>query len=198
MPIGNARSSGYDKAEDSWYQEGREAIDMLLDNEGVYAPVWDPACGEGNIPKACAARGIKAKGSDLVYRGYGKGGVDFLKSDKPFEGSIVSNPPFDLMEPFIHHAIEIGSQKICLIGRLAFLEGQRRKASLFDVTPPARVLVFSKRISMPPGGRGIEPKGGSIAFAWYVWEKDWPTGRRTELMWLGKKNPRSVSLGAGA
>ena len=37
--------------------------------------------------------------------------------------------------------------------------------------PLARVHVFSYRISMPPGGvPDIEAKGGSVAFAWFVWE----------------------------
>lgn len=168
--LGNPRSSGYEKAKDHWYQESPETIQLLLANEPLHNPVWDPACGEGNIPIACQAHGYRVIGTDLVDRGYGKGGVNFLSLKKPFTGCIVSNPPFDLLEPFIHHALRLGAAKVAVIGRLAFLEGQKRKETLFDKTPLARVWVFSKRMSMPPGGRGIEPRGGSIAFAWYVFE----------------------------
>lgn len=182
---GNARSSGYDLAEDSWYQEGREAIDMLLDKEPFidFGPIWDPACGEGNIPIACQARGIDAFGSDLVDRGSGVSGMDFLKLEGKFLGSIICNPPFDLIEPFIHQALKMATYKVAMIGRLAFLEGQARRDSLWHATPISRVWVFSKRISMPPGGRGIKPTGGSIAFAWYVWD-NYETPDSPRIGWL--------------
>lgn len=171
---GNPRSSGYAQDPDHFYQEGTDAINMLLDVEPFSGTIYDPACGEGNIPKACKARGLKTMATDLIDRGYGKGGVDFLKITKPFDGTILSNPPFDLLEPFIHHALKLGARKVAVIGRLAFLEGQKRKVTLFDVTPFSRVWVFSRRISMPPGGKGIVAKGGSIAFAWFIFEADYP------------------------
>lgn len=181
---GNPRSSGYAQDPDHFYQEGPDAINMLINVESFPSPVWDPACGEGNIPKVFKALGVKAIGTDLVDRGYGKGGVDFLKITKPFDGCIVSNPPFDLLEPFIHHALRLGADKVAVIGRLAFLEGQKRKATLFDVTPFSKVWVFSRRISMPPGGKGIVAKGGSIAFAWFIFEADHPVGDPAKIGFL--------------
>jgi hypothetical protein len=168
---GNPRGSGYEKVQDNWYQEGPRAIESLLDVESFEGTVWDPACGEGNIPKACAARGMTTYATDLVDRGYG-GQLDFLTVNTglgPLADNVVCNPPFDLIEPFIHQALKLATKKVAVIGRLAFLEGSKRRQTLFTCTPLARVWVFSSRISMPPGGQGIEPKGGSIPFAWYVW-----------------------------
>jgi hypothetical protein len=172
---GNPRGSGYEKAEGNWYQEGPKAIEALLDAEPFEGTVWDPCCGEGNIPKACASRGMTTYATDLVDRGYG-GQLDFLKVDAetgPLTDNAIFNPPFDLIEPFIHQALRLASRKVAVIGRIAFLEGSKRRQTLFDgCTPLARVWVFSSRISMPPGGQSIEPKGGSIAFCWYVWEHE--------------------------
>jgi hypothetical protein len=181
---GNPRGSGYEKAEDNWYQETREAVDLLLDHEPFGGPVWDPACGEGNIPKACRARNIAALGSDLVDRGFGKTNLNFLTITGVFRGDVVTNPPFDVIESFIHHALKISTGKVAIVGRLALLEGRRRRETLFTVTPFARVWVFSRRMSMPPGGRGIVAKGGSVPFAWFVWDRAHPIGEPARVGFL--------------
>ena len=181
---GNARSSGYEKVIDNWYQEGRESIDMLLKAEPFDGPIWDPACGEGNIPIAANGLGLTAFGSDLIDRGYGAGGHDFLLTEGQFTGDIVTNPPFDLIEPFIHKALGLCTGKVAILGRLALLEGRKRRETIWTVTPLARVWVFSKRMSMPPGGRGIVAKGGSIPFAWFVWDHAHPAGSPASIGFL--------------
>jgi hypothetical protein len=65
--------------------------------------------------------------------------------------------------------------------RLAFLEGANRANTIFARIPPARVWVFSERITFYP--KGVDPKGsGTTAYAWFVWDKD-ATGS-TELKWF--------------
>lgn len=80
------------------------------------------------------------------------------------------------------------------MSRLAFLEGANRARTIFKITPPSRVWVFSERITFYPSG--IEPKGsGTTAYAWYVWDKDATPGL-TELKWFepGYKAKFSSSL----
>ena len=44
---------------------------------------------------------------------------------------------------------------------------------IFSKTPPARVWVFSERITFYPSG--VERKGGgTTAYAWFVWDKRAP------------------------
>lgn len=184
MVKGHPRDSGYERNGNDWYQEPREAIDLLLDHEIFSDYIFDPACGEGNIPNACQARGMTAFGSDIVDRGKGFPVLDFFSMSSGEVPNIISNPPFDTIEPFIHHALKLATMKVAILGRLALLEGKKRKATLYDTTPFARVWVFSRRISMPPGGRGIVAKGGSIPFAWFVWDKSHPTGKKAEVGFL--------------
>lgn len=82
---------------------------------------------------------------------------------------VVSNPPYGVLEEFVIHAIKLAKWKVIVLARLAFLEGQRRR-EFFANNPLARVWVSRRRISMPPGGRGIEAKGGTAAYAWFVFE----------------------------
>lgn len=70
IPKGNARSSGYDRQADEWYQEPRRAVDALLKVEEFEGVIYDPACGGGNIPEACRARRLPFVGSDIPNRGW--------------------------------------------------------------------------------------------------------------------------------
>lgn len=182
---GNPRGSGYDRAAHDWYREPKEAIDMLLDVESFHGTIHDPACGSGTIPKACEERGHYVVGSDLIDRGYGKTGIDFLKTGT-VNDNIVTNPPYNLARDFIEHGLRLARRKVAVLVRLAFLEGQRRGV-LFDDSPFARVWVFRNRISMPPGESDVEAKNGSVAFCWCVWDHalpkdEWGLGPR--LNWL--------------
>lgn len=171
---GNGRSSGYARASNDYYCEPRRAIDALLDAEPFVGKVWDPACGGGNIPDACNARGIKAVGSDIVDRAPGFGNYDFLGRIGVFRmpDNIIANPPFNLAVEFTLRALRLASRKVAILQRTTWVEGERRYQSLFLPHPPARIWQFRSRISMPPGGSGAVARGGSVAFAWYVWSRD--------------------------
>ncbi len=170
-----------------FYCEPRWAVDALLDAEPFSGLVWDPAAGRDNIPEACRARDIQALGTDLVQRGVASvtAPVDFLVSPIYRPATIICNPPFALAERFIERALSLAERKVAMLLRLGFTEGgnwqtvenpaRRERAKLRDwclrTAPLARVLVFSSRVSMPPGDSAIEAKGGAVAFAWYVWVK---------------------------
>lgn len=163
------RASGYAYAEHGFYQEPSWLVDALLDVEDFSAGVWDPCCGEGTIPKACQARGIHAVGSDVCDRGYGWQQDFFENTHSPADCHILSNPDYSKMREFVDHALTFTRGKVCVLARLAFLESQARRP-WFIASPLARVWVSSRRPSMPPGGKGIVAKGGSIAFAWFVFQ----------------------------
>jgi hypothetical protein len=64
---------------------------------------------------------------------------------------------------------------------LAFLEGANRANTIFLKSPPARVWVFSERITFYM--KDAERAGsGTTAYAWFVWDKD--ASGPTELRWL--------------
>jgi hypothetical protein len=66
----------------------------------------------------------------------------------------------------------LARRKVVLLARLALLEGKRRKNTIFKHSPPTRIWVSSRRISMPPGDRpDLKAKGGTVAYAWFVWDR---------------------------
>lgn len=165
---GNSRNSGYQRNANDYYVEPACSVHALFDAEEFVGSIHDPACGGGNIPRIAIERGYEASGSDVVDRGYGER-RDFLADGSRYT-NIVTNPPFNLATAFTLHALRFSSGKVAILQRLSWLEGQARHDALFKPGHLSRVYVFSKRISMPPGGTDIPAKGGSVAFAWFVFD----------------------------
>src|SRR5262245_12492306 len=118
--------------------------------------------------------------SDLYQRGYGESGHDFLRPSR-WADNIVTNPPYNCAEGFVASGVEHARRKFALLLRLAFLEGANRANTVFTRVPPARVWVFSERITFYPAGAEIKGSG-TTAYAWFVWDKRAPN--RTELKWF--------------
>lgn len=156
------------------------ATHALIDNEAFVGEIWECACGNGAMSKVLEKASPNTISSDLYNRGFGQTGVDFLKSDRKTD-NIVTNPPYNAAEGFVRNGTSLAKRKFALLLRLAFLEGANRAKTIFADTPPSRVWVFSERITFYPAG-ALQSGGGTTAYAWFVWDKDAPTG--TELKWL--------------
>ena len=138
------------------------------------------ACGDGAMSNVLAETGQKLINSDLYDRGYGDAGIDFLSTSRRYD-NVVTNPPYSSAEGFVRSGLATAKSKFALLLRLAFLEGANRQRTVFSQYPPARVWVFSERITFYP--RGAERKGsGTTAYAWFVWDRDASSG--TELLWF--------------
>jgi hypothetical protein len=158
----------------------RWATFALIENEKFKGGIWECACGDGAMSHVLEETGCSVSSSDLYPRGYGEAGHDFLKTTR-ISDNIVTNPPYNCAEGFVKSGTEHSRRKFALLLRLAFLEGANRANTIFACVPPARVWVFSERITFYP--KGVDPKGsGTTAYAWFVWDKDAPG--RTELKWF--------------
>jgi hypothetical protein len=156
------------------------ATHALVDNEPFDGSIWEPACGDGSMAKVLATTGNRVEATDLYDRGYGDFGIDFLTSTRMVD-NIVTNPPYNAAEGFVRAGLAQSRRKFALLLRLAFLEGANRQRTIFGTTPPARVWVFSERITFYPAG-AVQKGSGTTAYAWFVWDKSAVGG--TELKWL--------------
>lgn len=157
------------------------ATRALLGVESFAGGIWEPACGDGAMSRVLEAAGHDVVSTDLIDRGYGEGGRDFLMEWSAQAPNIVTNPPFRWAAEFVQRALlltvpptrgpgGVETRKVALFLRLAFLEGLERQ-KLLAGTPLARVWVFSRRVPMARGEMVAEGGGhGVIAFAWFVWE----------------------------
>jgi hypothetical protein len=167
------------------------ATHALLGHETFEGDIWEPACGNGAMSKVILDAGYDVYSSDLFARGFGEQ-RDFLGSDRRVS-NIITNPPYHSAEAFFHKAWDNTERKIAFLLRLAFLEGVNRNKTIYQVKPPARVWVFSERVTMymaDPVDENFLPKedktpkknSGTTQYAWFVWDK-YHTGN-TELKWL--------------
>lgn len=156
------------------------ATHALADNEQFSGPIWECACGNGAMSVVLEERGHEVYSSDLYDRGFGKAGIDFVRSKELFD-NIITNPPYNSAEAFVKTGVKLAKKKFALLLRLAFLEGANREKTLFSVNPPSRVWVFSERITFYPAG-AVKNGSGTTAYAWFVWDRT--ADNETELKWL--------------
>ena len=151
------------------------ATEKLLNVETFYGKILEPACGNGAISDVLINwwASYEVMSSDLYKYGYGLHGIDFLGDYYTdwSNGSIITNPPFNLMYQFMEKAMKLNPIKFAYLAKLSLLEGQKR-SKLLENTPLKNVWVFRKRIQMTRNGEP-ERGGGMIAFAWFVWERDY-------------------------
>ncbi len=182
---GHHGANGYGiltRQKDDFYPTPREAVDALLRVETLPNDIWECACGNGAISEPLIASNRNIISTDLNDWGYGQTGVDFLMETKPLAPAVVTNPPYKLANEFIVKCMDMEIDYFAMLLRLAFLEGKQRREIIYNRQAPARVHVFSERLTMWRGDEEQrEGSSGFIAFAWFVWEKG---NTETKLSWI--------------
>lgn len=170
--------------ENHYYKTPPHCTEALLKRESFHDTIWEPCCGDGAIAKVLEAHGYAVIASDLIERGYGTSGIDFLESTELLAPSIVINPPFKLSNEFVIHALELGVTKLAVFQRLPWLEGAKRYDTIFSKAPISKIWVFCKRQTLWRGD-DPEPKatGGMIPFGWFIFDKNHRSGEPT-LNWI--------------
>ena len=177
------------RQKDDWYPTPPSATAALLSREKFGKTIWEPAAGDGAIAKVCEKAGYDVVASDLNDYGYMDAltNVDFLLEPERAADHLITNPPYKLAQEFIQKAIDLGCTKHAWLLRLAFLEGSKRYWGLFAGNPPARIYVFSHRLTMIRGDHDESWYGsGKMAFAWFVWDSAC-RGDDPQLFWVPEK-----------
>lgn len=154
--------------------DGRQALDFyptpedvtlaLLEVEAFDALVYEPACGDGAIAKVLEERGHIVCGTDIEPRGYGSQ-ADFFSLEGMEDGDLVSNPPFNLAEAFIRHAMtRLRPRKMALVLKSSFFHAKGRRP-LFEEYPPAAIYPLTWRPDFLGKGAPV------LEVAWFVWER---------------------------
>lgn len=186
-----------------WYVEPAVASAALFDAERFVGPIWDPACGGGNILRSYLhSRGACCIGTDIVRRCgddipfYAE--LDFLSDFDhaamipAFHSNIVTNPPFFRAkgaEAFIRKALQLARGKVAVFVDIRFIAGGERANGLFAEHPPHRIWIVTPRVSCPPGEyleAGNRAGNGSSDWCWLVWDLTAPRAALPQLGWLRK------------
>ena len=160
-----------DRQADDFYSTPRSTVEQLLAVEQFEGPIWEPACGDGAISRVLQERGHAVVSTDLVDRGYGQSGVDFLMERRALALNVMTNPPFKLGTEFATHALGLVAGKVTMLLKIGFLEGPTRECLHQSL---ARVWVIRRRITFLKDGKEFSRsngKGGIHTYAWFVWDR---------------------------
>jgi len=185
--LGASNHSEEERQNEDYYATDPKAGELLLGLESFSLNIWECACGEGHLSKVFESAGHIVKSTDLIDRGFGKSGTDFLSIDNTeWDGDIITNPPYKYAQEFIEKALQIIPQgnKVAMFLKVQFLEGKRRKG-LFILQPPKAVYISSSRLLCAKNAnfeKMLAGGGSAVAYAWYVWQKGF--SGTTELKWF--------------
>lgn len=135
--------------------------------------VWEPAAGRSAIVNVLRGRGHQIVASDIFDYGNLDFVADFMTVTQPPAGCgcILTNPPFQIVNKFIAHALDL-SPRVIMLARLALLESVAR-TEILEYRNLARVHVFRNRLPMMHRDGWDGPRASSaVAYAWFVWDRD--------------------------
>jgi hypothetical protein len=182
VTLGASNHTDKERQVDDYYATDPKTIAPLFEVEKFDNMIWECACGEGHLSKAMEEFGKDVFSTDKFDRGYGQR-CDFLEENMEWFGDIITNPPYKYAQEFIEKALLIlkDGKKLAMFLKIQFLEGQGRR-KLFDLQPPKRVYIFSKRQSCAMNGEFDKYPTSAVAYAWYVWEKGYKGD--TTIKWI--------------
>ncbi len=130
--------------------------------------IWDPCCGNGITDRVMQSHGCQVIATDLVYRGYGTGGVNFLSEYRPRADTAITNPPFANNFPalFVEHAMRLHLAEFWLLLKSTWQHAGSRLPLRRRHTPK-----WKFELAWRPDFNG--KKNPVMECAWFGWSRDW-------------------------
>lgn len=178
VTLGASNHSEKERETNDYYATDPHSLEIFLekiknDEIKLHSKIWECACGEGHLSEVLKNKGYDVFSSDLIYRGYGLGNIDFLKTTNiDIKSDILTNPPYKFAKEFVEKALEIqanGYYTIMFL-KIQFLEGQGRK-ELFKKYPPKYIYVNSARQTCYINGDMSKKMSSASCYCWFIWEK---------------------------
>jgi hypothetical protein len=189
--------SGYDRKGRDFYATPAWVTEALMRHVRFRGPIWEPCCGDGAMSSLLMDHGYDVVSTDLVDRGFGTPGMDFLAFRVVPGGcrSIVTNPPYGdtgsqagqsrsprAMLDFLRHAMmltEAIEGQLALLVRLQWIAG-KRAADMLSSGPFAAVIVLTKRIRWFEMGE--DTNTAQHHHAWVVIDHAHPPGEPPSML----------------
>lgn len=162
MIPGVERSSPQRRHPDGFYRTPESATVALIRAIGghINCAIHEPACGDGAMARVLSRHGYTVIATDLVDRGYGYGGVDFLVGGR-HAPIVITNPPYTLAADFIRTAVP-GARLVAMLLKSDYWHAASRIA-LYEAFPPRQQLILTWRLDWTGGG------SPTMNCTWFVW-----------------------------
>lgn len=177
VQLGASSHSDKEREINDFYATDPNTLEILLkqldrDNIKLNNNIWECACGMGHLSRVLERHNYNVYSTDLIYRNYGMGGVDYLSMNNFYPGDILTNPPYKYAQEFVEHSMEIlDDNNYCImLLKIQFLEGKKRR-KLFDKYPPKYVYVNSERQTCYINGDMSKKMSSASCYCWFIWQK---------------------------
>ena len=183
--LGASNHTDKERQSGDFYATDPKSLITLL-NTGIKLnhKIWEPCCGQGHLAETLKQNGYEVKATDIINRGYGSGGVDFLYEYDKWDGDILTNPPYGIAQEIVEHSLSLipDGNKVVMFFKITFLEGKTRR-KMFEENPPRNIYVFSERqICAMNGDFERYGNGSAVCYAWFEWVKGYKG--KPELTWI--------------
>lgn len=169
LGVALAGGNGSRRADDYYPTPAEATLALLLRLSRYVGPiVHEPACGTGEMAEVIRSFGRRVIATDLIDRGYGRGGIDFLQWP-PQARTIITNPPFNLADRFVEHAMSCEPEFFAMLLKATFWHAGKR-VDLFERHPPKVKLPLAWRLDFTGGG------APTMDCTWFVWGSAVPVG----------------------
>ena len=184
--LGASNHTDAERESHDYYATDPAALEALMKHKDLPPVVYECACGAGHLSRVLEAHGHKVYSTDLIDRGYGEGGIDFLQVQNVPKGCkcILTNPPYKYTGEFIAHAMDIlpeGGEAIYLLN-VNILAGKDRFRRFYSKGLLSDVYLFVKRIKCAKNGLFADSQSSAVNYAWFVFRKGY--NGSTLLHWI--------------
>lgn len=156
--------------------------------------ILEPCCGGGHMVEGIieyCGSGKNIICTDIKDRGYSnleskiEYNLDFLDDNYPYSNvdTIVMNPPYSTIEPFLIRALEIYDKNLIVLCRTQVLEGEGRFNNIFSTNPPDYIFQYVDRIKCYKNGDFSDKESSAQAYCWLIWSKN-VKQETPKLYWL--------------
>ena len=199
--------NGYDKNHKErealdYYSTPTEEVTNILNTLNINfigKTILEPAAGGGHMLQgikgylADNVNNVTIIATDIQDRGCNDietgAAFDFLSDEYPYKDNIdyiIMNPPYSIIEPFVMRSLGIANKGILMLGRLQFLEGEKRFENILAEYPPTDIYIYVDRIACFRNGDISQKMSSAQAYAWFYWdiEKANTTIYNSKIHWL--------------
>lgn len=169
LPVHKRVHSNEDRHQEDFYATSYETTEYLLQFESFHKRIIEPACGEGHISQILIKAGYDVQSFDLIDRGYGLCGLDFLH-DTFFDrfrrqADYIINPPYSLAMEFISRALDLTFQKVAILLPIDYL-------SRLNWCPHLKtVLTFARHTDIAKNADFELYKGKNMkSYGWFIFD----------------------------
>lgn len=147
--------------------------------------VWEPACGRGAISNIMLEYKAMIDGvisTDLIDRGFGTSGVDFMSVDRlpatsrGVYDTIITNPPFELTYDFFMHASLLGAERVVFLMKAQYWHSNWQKPpftskQMWNGWKPSWWLPLCWRLQFKDTSSMDKKPSSTMDTAWCVWDR---------------------------